>query len=72
MKIKFEMNEEENLTPIVVANALIEHTTKYKPSGMFSGLFKEEEIQTFSAAELQEIAEHLMVYCEYRREGEEE
>lgn len=76
MQIEFKKNDEENLTPIVVANALIEHTTQYKPSGMFGemfgGLLKEEEIETFNVAELREIAEHLLVYCEYHKEGEEE
>lgn len=64
MKIKFKFSDDtETLSPIKVATALMEHTTKLEPAEKFMGIISINEIQTFDISDLREIAEHLIVYC---------
>lgn len=69
MTIEFNSSgDDDRLTSINVAKALIEHETPY------TNFLKEESIRsTFSIADLEEIANHLLNYCKYEkiRNGEE-
>lgn len=61
-----EMEIEIPLTPIEVANYLINHT-KHADAVLF---LPERDAATFDVSELEQIAEHLFVYCKYNRENE--
>ena len=64
MIISFELNEhEEEITPIKVAEALIESKRNYE--SIFSNKIMETE--RFEVFELEEIAGHLLVYCKSKR-----
>ena len=54
------------LTPIEVAKYLINHTT-HADAVLF---LPERDVNTFSVDELEQIAEHLLVYCKHNRESE--
>lgn len=64
MKIDFTSNsDDDTLTNINVAKALIEHTSiYYNPI-----LQADRETATFEVEDLEEIANHLLVYCKYER-----
>lgn len=65
MTIDFNSNGniEDQLTNINVAKALIEHKHKY-----FHKIVNiEREIATFEVEDLEEIANHLLVYCNAER-----
>lgn len=71
MKIEFIANSDtDNLTNINIAKALIEHKQIYH-----NPIFKRDcESDTFEVEDLEEIANHLLVYCkaERKRNGFEE
>ena len=69
MKINFISEHEEALTPIEVANALITHTTHYEANKYIPSILTEGDYQTFDAEDLEQIAEHLLVYCKHNKEG---
>ena len=65
MKIEFNSSGDINdqLTNINVAKSLIEHETIY-----FNELLKiETTTATFEVEDLEEIANHLLTYCKYKR-----
>lgn len=65
MKIEFIASDDINdqLTNINVAKSLIEHETRF-----YSKAFKREEVMiTFEVEDLEEIANHIMVYCKAER-----
>ena len=65
MKITFETDDAtEELTSINVASALISHQSKY--SGFMN--ITEFKAETFEIEDLEEIANHLLVYCKCERE----
>lgn len=72
MVIKFEAEEYEKLdfglTPINVAKALIEHSTRIDERKVLGIKMPSEDINTFSVSELRQIAEHLLVYCNHNSE----
>lgn len=64
MKIEFIAEADiDNLTSINAAKALIEHTSIHHNSLVN----KDFEHQTFEIEDLEEIAEHLLVYCKAER-----
>lgn len=71
MKIHFEVTEDEVLTPINVAAAIIAHTTHTEAVKGFENVLPEGDIQTFDLDELKEKAEHLLVYCNNTNRAQE-
>lgn len=65
MKIEFIVSDDINdqLTNINVAKSLIEHTTTYHHT-IFN---KEMTDNTFDIDDLEEIANHILVYCKAER-----
>lgn len=63
MKIEFHSSGDINdqLTNINVSKALIEHESTYHVFGM------DNIGSTFEVEDLEEIANHLLVYCKYER-----
>lgn len=61
-----ETEFEISITPIEVANYLINHTT-HADAVLF---LPERDVCTFDASKLEQIAEHLLVYCKHNRESE--
>lgn len=57
-------NDLNGLTPIEVANTLIEHKTHMESYLVLP----ERDVDTFSVSELRQIAEHLFVYCNHNSE----
>lgn len=55
------------ITPIEAANYLIKHTTHCEAAFCFP----ERDVNTFSVEELEQIAEHLLVYCKHNEEENE-
>ena len=56
--------EDEYITPISVAQKLIEHKTALEATGEMSECyFNGIVLTTFTKEELREIAEHLLAYC---------
>lgn len=70
MKIKFYADNGELLTPIEVANALINHTTHYEASQICPSLMPERDAKTFTYDELSELAEYLLIHCKYNNKTE--
>ncbi len=70
MRIEFHADNCEMLTPIEVANALINHTTHYEANKIFPSLIPECDAKTFTYDELSELAEYLLVYCKYNNKTE--
>lgn len=72
MKIEFQTDNGETLTPLEVANALINHTTHYEASKLLFSLLPEGDYKSFDFDELEQIAEHLLVYCKHnKKDGNE-
>ena len=65
MRIEFHADNGEMLTPIEVANALINHTTHYEASQICPSLIPERDAKTFTYNELSELAEYLLIHCKY-------
>ena len=57
------------LTPIEVANALINHITHYEANKIFPWLIPECD-KTFTYDELAELAEYLLVFCKHNNKTE--
>ena len=70
MRIEFHADNFEMLTPIEVANALINHTTHYEANKICPSLIPEGDAKTFTYDELSELAEYLLVYCKYNNKTE--
>ena len=70
MRIEFHADNGEMLTPIEVANALINHTTHYEASKICPSLIQERDVKTFTYDELSELAEYLLVFCKYNNKTE--
>ena len=70
MRIEFHADNCEMLTPIEVANALINHTTHYEANKICPSLIPEGDVKTFTYDELSELAEYLLVYCKYNSKTE--
>ena len=70
MRIEFHADNCEMLTPIEVANALINHTTHYEANKICPSLIPEGDAKTFTYDELSELAEYLLVYCKYNNKIE--
>lgn len=69
MKIEFHADNGEEITPIEVANALINHTTHNEVSKLLLLIIPKEDYKTFDSDELEQIAEHLLVYCKHNKKG---
>lgn len=70
MRIEFHTDNGEMITPIEVANALINHTTHYEASRICPSLIPERDDKTFTYDELSELAEYLLVFCKYNNKTE--
>ena len=60
--------------PISVANMLINAKIEYEPTSLQKALFKTDGkclADKYSDDDLEQIAEHLLVYCKHNREDEE-
>ena len=60
--------------PISVANMLINAKEEYEPTSLEKALCKTEEkclVDKYSDDDLEQIAEHLLVYCRHNREDDE-
>ena len=60
--------------PISVANILINAKEEYEPTSLQKALFKTDSkclADKYSDDDLEQIAEHLLVYCKHNREDEE-
>ena len=60
--------------PILVAKTLINAKIEYEPTSLQKALFKTEGkclADKYSNDDLEQIAEHLLVYCKHNREDEE-
>ena len=60
--------------PISVANMLINAKIEYDPTSLQKALFKTEDkcmADKYSDDDLEQIAEHLLVYCKHNREDDE-
>ena len=60
--------------PISVAEMLINAKIEYEPTSLQKALFKTEGkclADKYSNDDLEQIAEHLLVYCKHNRESEE-
>lgn len=77
MKIKnglSENNDELPTEPMEVAQMLINATFEYESSNLEKALFKCGDTRTterYSIDDLEQIAEHLLVYCKHNKESEE-
>lgn len=62
-----------NLTPIEIANMLINAEGEYEHNPLAKALYKEDKgiYRIFEVSELRQIAEHLLVYCNHNGEVEE-
>ena len=59
--------------PISVANMLINAKIEYEPTSLQKALFKTEDkcmADKYSDDDLEQIAEHLLVYCKHNKESE--
>lgn len=66
-------NDELPTDPIEVAQMLINATFEYEASNLEKALFKCDDTRTterYSIDDLEQIAEHLLVYCKHNREDE--
>ena len=73
---KSQQNKEIELPsdPIEVAQMLINAKIEYEPTSLQKALFKTDGkclADKYSDDDLEQIAEHLLVYCKHNREGEE-
>ena len=60
--------------PILVAEKLINATIEYEPTSLQKALFKTEGkclADKYSNDDLEQIAEHLLVYCKHNKDSEE-
>ena len=67
-------NDDLSTDPIEVAQMLINATFEYEASNLEKALFKCGDTRTterYSVDDLEQIAEHLLVYCKHHREDEE-
>lgn len=67
-------NDELPIDPIEVARMLINSTFEYEASNLEKVLYKCGDIRTterYSIDDLEQIAEHLLVYCKHNREDDE-
>ena len=67
-------NDELPTDPIEVAQMLINSTYEYELSALDKALYKCGDTRTterYSIDDLEQIAEHLLVYCKHNRESEE-
>lgn len=62
-----------DLTPIEVANMLINAEGEYEHNPITKALYKEDKgtYRIFDIGELRQIAEHLLIYCNHNKEEEE-
>ncbi len=67
-------SELRELTPIEVAEKLINAESEYETNSIQRafGAGEKEKYNIFSVSELRQIAEHLLVYCNYQKENENE
>lgn len=66
-------NDELSTDPIEVARMLINSTFEYESSALEKALYKCGDTRTterYSIDDLDQIAEHLLVYCKHNREDE--
>ena len=66
-------NDDFPIDPIEVAQMLINSTYEYESSNLEKALYKCGDTRTterYSVDDLEQIAEHLLVYCKYNREDE--
>ena len=67
-------NDELPIDPMEAAQMLINSTYKYELSALEKALYKRGDTRTterYSIDDLEQIAEHLLVYCKHHREDEE-
>ena len=71
MKIFFELSENEGyVSPIKTAEALINSGENIKKD--FLGFERDIFARTFDIDDLEQIAEHLLIYCKHNKESEVE
>ena len=73
---KSQQNKETELPsdPIEVAKMLINAKIEYEPTSLQKALFKTEGkclADKYSNDDLEQIAEHLLVYCKHNKESEQ-
>lgn len=77
LKIKnglFGSNDELPTDPIEVAQMIINSTYEYESSALEKALYKCSDTRTterYSIDDLEQIAEHLLVYCKHNRGNDE-
>ncbi len=73
MKIEFVLEEGEEITPLKICQALVEHGEEFKNADVairFGGP-PTYIINTFDRLDLRELANHLLVYCDCQDKREE-